>query len=161
MAGLAPCRSRLCACHAETCNRCIAFVYTILCRMQLLQQLLFWFQPKFLRRPFGPIPWALCGSNADMLFALDIIIRLHDVANVPRACLQLLLLCTYCSFSLAASDASCIFSIHGDRRGSDNVSSIVSASTACTGREAVQLQLAQSLIPYINNFTGQLAQSSP
>ena len=103
----------------------------------------------------------VCGSNADMLFALDIIIRLHDVANVPRACLQLLLLCTYCSFSLAASDASCIFSIHGDRRGSGNVSSIVSASAACTGREAVQLQVAQSLIPYINNFTGQLAQSSP
>lgn len=53
-----------------------------------------------------------------------------------------------------------VFSARGDRRESGNASSIVSASAACTGREAVQLQVAPSLIPYISNFTGQLAQSS-
>lgn len=107
--------------------------------------------------PFGPISWASCGSNAEMLCTLSTTICLHNFAHCPRACLQLLLLCTYCSFSLAASDASCMFSIHGNRRGSGNVSSVVSASAACIGREAVQLQVAQSLIPYINNFTDQLA----
>ncbi|DBA74619.1 TPA: hypothetical protein ACH3X2_009485 [Trebouxia sp. C0005] len=47
-----------------------------------------------------------------------------------------------------------VFSARGDRRESGNASSIVSASAACTGREAVQLQVAPSLIPYISNFTG-------
>ncbi len=92
-----------------------------------------------------------------MLCTSSTTICLHNFAHCPRACLQLLLLCTCCSFSLAASDASCMFSIHGNRRGSGNVSSVVSASAACIGREAVQLQVAQSLIPYINNFTDQLA----
>ncbi|KAL0038200.1 hypothetical protein WJX79_007783 [Trebouxia sp. C0005] len=54
-----------------------------------------------------------------------------------------------------------VFSARGDRRESGNASSIVSASAACTGREAVQLQVAPSLIPYISNFTEFLNNTAP
>ena len=150
------------SCILITLTGATALVHTVLCRnaaASVASVLVSTEIPQMTLSPDGDVSWASCSGNAEMLCVLDRTICFHKFAHCPRACFQLLLLCSCGSLSLAASDASCVFSIHGDRRGSGNASSIESASATCIGREAVQLQVAQSLIPYISNFTGQPAQS--